>query len=542
VLRLSGDIRVTLAEKRWNELLPMVEQLLVLQPDHAKGRELAEQLRDRICQQAKQKLLENAYDEARMLLDTIPEFARNEESAKLLDRAHELDCLAQEIKLSPLADGVLQGIAERLTKLSPNDPKLVKQLNEIKARRATKPADPHWPHPIWSPWPKRPKAGVTIDLFSYFTRCGYASPEVETAVREHPGRFAVALGLALQAKNQAAIAVNLLPPEKSSGLLGGLSLSFRKPAPKGGWGLDLGPTGLRAIRLGPEVKEGRVTIDVACFLPHSKPLSQAGDEIAQSEIVAATLKAFREKYPFPKEKEKRETVVVALPGVKALGRFFDLPPVAAKKLPDLVQYEAKHQVPVPLEELNWCYKILDEAEGKSADEQPRHTMLLAAKEFQVRERLSAFTTAEIPVDVLTADPIALHNAVVYEYLADETDDRSLALLDIGAKSANFVVSSKKSIWFRNCGDLGDDFTAKLVETFQLTYALAEELKRAPHRAKRYHQLHAALTPLFVQVASEVERSLSSFGKHFSAREVARLLLTGGAAQTHGLLRYLIHGK
>jgi type IV pilus assembly protein PilM len=319
-----------------------------------------------------------------------------------------------------------------------------------------------------------------------------------------------------------------------------VSFSLRKPQPKGGWGLDLGRTGLRAIRLGPNLNDGRVRIEAVVHIPHNRSLGLPGEEVFDVDVIADTLRAFREQYPIAREKDKRDPVFVSLPGSRTLGRFFDLPPAPAKKVAELVQYEAKHQVPFSLDELCWGYQVLDEASSKP-DESPRHMLLAAAKEFHVSERLTAMKNAELPVDGIAAEPLALHNAIVYEFLSGESAPRNLAVMDLGAQGASFVVSSLKRVWFRTSSCGGDDFTAALVKQLQLTTAAAEEIKRAPHKARRFHQWHAALQPLFVKQASEIERSLSSFAKQFPDRTVQQLLLAGGGAATHGLLRHLVHG-
>jgi type IV pilus assembly protein PilM len=476
------------------------------------------------------------------MVESLPAFVRNDDVEQLLDGILEADSLSTALRLSPLVDDGLVALAKRLVKIAPKDESAAKQLAELQARRAAKPANAHVPFPAWSSPPRRTLLGVPVDRLGHFTRCDFASAELEAKVREQPGQFFVALGAALQAKELAAVKLNLLP-EKQSTLMDrfSISLSFRKPKPKGGWGLDLGRTGLRAIRLGPETNNGRVRIENVVHIPHSKPLGQTGDEVFDVDLIAATLRAFHEQFPPPKDKDQREPAVASLPGGRTLGRFFDLPPVDSKKLPELVQYEAKHQVPFSLDELMWDYQILEEAATKP-DESPRHMMLLAAKDFHVNERLTALKNAEIEIDALTADPVALHNAVVYEFLSGEAQRRYLAFMDIGTQGASFVVSSQKSVWFRTSSNGADEFTAALVKQLQLTSSAAEEIKRAPHKARRFHEWQAALQPLLVKQASEIERSLASFARQAPDANVEQLYLAGGGAATHGLLRYLIHGR
>jgi type IV pilus assembly protein PilM len=536
---LLNEIREAVAQGRRHDLLPKIARLLSLKPDHAQVKELAGQLRDQIIVAARKKVAAFAYDEARAMLEALPEFVQNEEVEQLLDKVLEADALATDIRLSPLADDDLVALAQRLVKIAPKDEAAAKHLGEIQVRRSSRPASTHLAYPTWST-PPRPT--LPIDRLGHFTRCDYASPELQARLRQQPGQWFVALGLALQAKEQAAVSLNLLPAEPSGNLLfTKLSFSLRKPQPKGGWGIDLGRTGLRAIRLAAETNDGRVRIEEVVHLPHARVAGQAGKEIFDIDLFTATLGAFREKYPLAKEKEKRDAVFIALTGSRMLGRFFDLPPAPAKKVAELVQFEAKHQVPFSLDELSWRYHVLDEAASKP-DERPRHVLLVAAKEHHVSERLGLFKKADLPVDGIAPEPLALHNAIVYELLSDENSSKHLAVMDLGTQGATFIVSSAKRVWFRSSSGGGDDFAAALVKQLQLTISQAEEVKQAPHKARRFYRWNAALQPLFVKQASEVERSLASFNKQFPGAKVEQILLAGGGAATHGLLRYLIHGK
>lgn len=538
--QLLAEIREGLASNRKLQLLPKIERLLALKPDHAQAKELAKQLRDQICVAARKQAASHKYEEARTLLESLPAFVRTEETEKLLDGVLEVDSLATDVQLSPLADEALESLAQRLVKLAPKDAAAVKQLAEIQARRKAQPADARVPFPAWSAAPQRPLLGMPVDRLGHFSRCNYSSHQLNTQLREQPGQFYVALGLALQAREQAAVSLNLLPAE-TGGLLGKFAISLRKPQPKGGWGIDLSRTGLRAIRLGPDLTNGRVRIEAVVSIPHARPLGQPGEQVPDVDLIAATLRTFRERHPIAKEKEKRDPVFIGLSGSRILGRFFDLPPSPAKKLAELVQYEAKHQVPFPLQDLSWGYQVLEEAANKP-DENSRHMLLLAAKEFHVAERVNAFKNAELPVDGITAEPLALHNAFAYEMFSGEASSQPMAVLDIGTHGSSLIVSSPKRVWFRTSSCGGDDFTAALVQQLHLTGSAAEEVKRAPHKARRFHLWRAAMQPLFVKHASEIERSLAAYTKQFTESRIERLYLAGGGAATHGWLRYLMHGR
>ena len=85
-------------------------------------------------------------------------------------------------------------------------------------------------------------------------------------------------------------------------------------------------------------------------------------------------------------------------------------------------------------------------------------------------------------------------------------------------------------------------TQALVKQFQLTYPQAEQLKREPSKARRFHLLHATMSPIFVQIGSEIERSIAGYHKLYSDHKVHHVYGIGGAFPTHGLMRHLRSGK
>ncbi|MFN9960283.1 MAG: type IV pilus biogenesis protein PilM, partial [bacterium] len=53
-----------------------------------------------------------------------------------------------------------------------------------------------------------------------------------------------------------------------------------------------------------------------------------------------------------------DRVAVAVPGQSGLSKFIKLPPIEAKKIPDIVKYEARQQIPFPLEQVVWDWQRL----------------------------------------------------------------------------------------------------------------------------------------------------------------------------------------
>jgi len=540
LVALSGEIRSAVEQKRMGDLLPKLERLLALKPNHAQARQLAQQLAASLVKRAKTHLAQHEYQHAFDHLDQIPSVVDSEEVQKLRDTASELTSLLTAVKDGALANSNLLALAERLCKFAPANLAAAKLRTQIAERAKTAPVDPRLGAPNWSPSPQRTLLGPPIDWLAHVSRPAIATEALSKVLTEHPGQFFTALGLALTGAGQAAIDADLTPRGKE-GLFGKLpTLGFGRRGPATCWGLDLSDYSLKAVRVSPGGSDG-LQVDAVEYILHRQSPAQAGGEMVRAEILQATLKNFLTRVG----DLKGIKLCVGMPGQRVLGRFFELPPMPARKVPDSVQFEARHQLPVALEDLCWSYAILEEQPGKQADQAPRRVLLQAARETHVRDRIGLFKAAGLVVDVVQSDCLALHNALTLELFGEdeaETTSGAIAAIDVGDASTNVVVSSPTRCWFRTFGVAGETFGRELVRQLELTHEQAGQVLRQPARARRYYEWSAAMQPLFVQLGSEVERSLATYAKSNHDQPIRRVYGLGGAFQAHGLLGYLRTGK
>src|SRR4051794_18752758 len=115
----------------------------------------------------------------------------------------------------------------------------------------------------------------------------------------------------------------------------------------GVWGIDLGQCALKAIRL--EAADGTVTATAFDYIEHPKILSQPDAD--PDELTREALQQFLSRNTIT-----GDTVVISVPGQSGLARFVKLPPVEEKKIADIVKFEAKQQIPFPLEEVVWDFQ------------------------------------------------------------------------------------------------------------------------------------------------------------------------------------------
>ena len=568
IAALELEIRRSIQDRQTANLLPKVERLLALQPHHPDAPKLAQKLRDkqradelglreRLCRAAKGSVAEFDYDQALEQLKLVPPSVRDEDFEKLHDYVTELAWLMSNLRNAPVVDPPLVEAARRLVKLQPMHPQASELLIEMKRRLAGELSDPRQAAPAWARPPKRTPLGVPVEWLGGFGRLQPASAAVKQKLAQHPGRFSVAAGLALQALEEARINIDLRPEEKT-GLLGRLGQLKRPKPPRSAWGIDLGPTCIKAVKLGfaADSATAGASIEIqACeLIDHEKNLSRPDAEGMRDEIVAAELQEIFAKHEVDVATER---FCLGMPGGKSLGRFFRLPAVKQNKLADAMPYEVTHQIPLPLETLAWDYHLLNPPDGDPAPGDMYDIVLLAAKKTDLQEHLQPFLAQGMQIFAVQSDCLALYNLLQFEFwdaagAAGETSPQentdAVMLLDLGSEATSVLIASPGSVWFRTVPRGGDDFTKRLMRQFNLTFDRAEQVKRNPSLSRSLSKLHATLVPAFQELEKELQMSFSSFAAHLANTgraetvQLNRLLGLGGGFQLHSLLRYLRTGR
>jgi type IV pilus assembly protein PilM len=316
--------------------------------------------------------------------------------------------------------------------------------------------------------------------------------------------------------------------------------NFHKAAPAGVWGVDLGQCALKAIRL--EIIDGEVAATAFDYVEHPKILSQPDAD--PDELTREALQKFLSRNTL-----RGDTVAISVPGQSGLARFVKLPPVEEKKIPDIVRFEAKQQIPFNLDEVVWDYQKLGVGE-LAAGFVETEIGLFAMKRDMVNRYLQHFKDVGVEVHLVQMAPLSLCNFVAYDLLgrdspaaADGDEARAkkqcITALDIGADSSNLVITDGgRIIWQRPIPLGGNHFTRALTKDLKLTFAKAEHLKRNAVKSPDLKKILASLKPVLGDFVGEVQRSLGYFTNTHRDAQIAYMIGLGNAFRLPGLQRYL----
>ncbi len=289
------------------------------------------------------------------------------------------------------------------------------------------------------------------------------------------------------------------------------------------WGIEIGAGAIKAIKIVLDGDDLRVA-DFA-YIPHARVLSTP--DIDPDDAKRVALGRLVSEYDLSKA-----TVAVSVPGHSAFARFAKLPPVEAKKVPDIVKFEAVQQIPFPLDQVEWDYQTF-----VSPDSPDVEVGIFAITKQRIASELAILHDVNLTPDVVTLSPVAVYNAIAYDLQFTETSPGTI-LLDVGTTSTDLVIAEAGRVWVRTFPIGGHEFTNALVEAFKLSYPKAEKLKREAETSKHARHVFQALRPVFSDLVQDVQRSIGYYQSMHKGAQLERLVGMGSTFQLPGLRKYL----
>src|SRR5438874_7436183 len=315
----------------------------------------------------------------------------------------------------------------------------------------------------------------------------------------------------------------------------------------GVWGIDIGQCALKALRL--EQVNGVITATAFDYVEHPKILSQP--DANPDELTREALEKFLSRNP-----TKGDQIAMSVPGQSGLARFVKLPPVEEKKIVDIVKFEAKQQIPFPLDEVVWDYQKVSEGTVTDGFAMDTEIGLFAMKRDMINRFLHHFQAVNVEVHIVQMAPLALCNYVAYDLLkrnadgtsvegAETHDDsppgkkRCAVALDIGTDGSSLIITDgDRIIWQRPIPIGGNHFTRALTKELKLTFAKAEYLKRNAAKSPDLAKILKALKPVLTDFVNEVQRSLGYFTNTHRDAHIAYMVGLGSAFRLPGLQKFL----
>ncbi len=292
--------------------------------------------------------------------------------------------------------------------------------------------------------------------------------------------------------------------------------------PKTVWGVDIGQVALKAVKL--RNAEGELQIEAFDIIEHAKILSEPDAD--RRQLIRSALEQF-----LARNNTSDAAIAVAVPGQSSFTRFVKLPPVDAKKIPNIVRYEAEQQIPFAIDDVIWRWQTFIDPDSPDME-----VGIFAMKQIDVHEMLDRFTDVGLNVEMVQMAPLALYNFMVHD--GQTSPEGATLLADVGADKTNLVVADGPRMWTRTIQIGGNNFTEALVKAFKLSFAKAEKLKRTATTSKYAKQVFQAMRPVFADLVQEIQRSIGFYTATHRNTRFKKIVGLGNGFRLPGLQKFL----
>ena len=302
------------------------------------------------------------------------------------------------------------------------------------------------------------------------------------------------------------------------------------------WAIDIGQVALKALKVVPGETPDQLLVEEMARVEYPKILSQPDAD--PDELVRMALIEFLEKH-----NTNGCRIAIGVPGQKGLIKFIKLPPVEKKRIPEIVQYEAKQQIPFPLNEVVWDYQQLaSEDDMDEDDDEMSFTMaevgLFAMKREEINKALFPLRRLGLEPDIVQMTPIALYNFATYELIKGRGEKGPIVVLDMGADKTECVITDGNRIWQRNVPIGGNHFTRALTKEMKQVFAKAEATKRDAATSADLKAVFTAMKGVFKDFATEIQRTIGFYGSVNKGSKVKKVIGLGNGFKLPGLTTFL----
>ena len=289
-------------------------------------------------------------------------------------------------------------------------------------------------------------------------------------------------------------------------------------------GLDIGSTSIKLIKLNGK----KVEKIYAVANPVGKVLI---DLDAEAVKVAEAIKVMLNTN---KVTDTKFNVVV--PDGLVYSRVIQLPILSDAELGSAIKWEAEQYVPVPLEEVELTWEVVDRP-GRKTGEEKMGVYLVAASKKLINALVNVFTKAGIEPDRIEPELVPVSRAVIF----GKQLSGGVMLCHMGASGVSLgVFLNEKLLFVYRFGSGGVTLTKVISSSLQLPMNQAEEYKRSyGARADLLEgKLLSAMVPVLNGLTTEIKRAVSYYTQQYPQERLNKIIITGGVALMPGLVEWM----
>ena len=297
-------------------------------------------------------------------------------------------------------------------------------------------------------------------------------------------------------------------------------------------GIDIGASSIKVVEVSRRGKKSKLENYAEFHLPyqkdrislfHKEGLGLLSDKV--SEILNDILK---------RAKIKKSKVAFSLPDFSTFFTTFDLPPMTENEIPQAVEFEARHHIPIPLSEVTFDWQIIKKEKVLPG---VKLKVLLVAIPNQVLQSYQRVANiSQLEIEGMEAEVFGL----IRSSIPNDLINVPVSVVDIGWESTTVSIVEKGFLRTSHSFDIsGKNFVRALSKGLNITEEKAEKLKRKHGLNPEEKEIFTILSQQAGLIGSEIEVVYRNFEKT-EKKEIKNIILSGGTASLFGIKEYLQH--
>ncbi len=286
-------------------------------------------------------------------------------------------------------------------------------------------------------------------------------------------------------------------------------------------GVDIGSSSIKVC----EIKEGRKGArSLLRFAHHPLPAQSIVDgHIMNSGAVVEGLERLFHK-------QRRKDVALRISGHSVIIKKVTMPLMTAEELREQISWEAEQHIPFDVADVELDYQVLRRRE----EEGQMDVLLVAAKKEEIQDLMNLAFEAKLKPRVIDLDAFTVQNCFEVGYGAPEPGS-TVVLLHVGASLTTInIVSDGSTAFTRDIANGGNAITEEIQRQLNIGQEEAEAYKCGSTGGIVPHEVSRIVQSVVESLAGEIQRSLDFYLATSGDREIARVILSGGASRMEAL--------
>lgn len=292
-------------------------------------------------------------------------------------------------------------------------------------------------------------------------------------------------------------------------------------------GLDIGSSSIKAAELKLQ-RNGRYQL-VSLGIEDLPP-----DCVVDGVVISKLPVADAINKIFSRQSVNRRRVATSVSGHSVIVKKVALPNQSDEDLAESIRWEAEQYIPFDISDVNLDYQVL----GENSSSGNLDVLLVAVKKEKITDHTSVISMAGKTPVVVDVDAFALQNA--YEINYEPVKRTTVAILDIGASVMTInILSGSDFLFTRDVAVGGRQYTEFIQKEFNLNFSQAQALKHGEavegiDPSAAHHVIESVTEIIYL----EIQKTFDFFKSTTTVEHIDRMLVSGGASHTPGLLETL----